>query len=62
MFYKLAIVALVSLSCQLYGKVDESCLPQMDQVYGQDFGKKVNLKQKEASKMLYNIKTKNFVL
>jgi endonuclease/exonuclease/phosphatase family metal-dependent hydrolase len=48
MFYKLPIVVLVSLSCQLYGKVDESCLPHMDQVYGQDFGKKVNLKQKES--------------
>jgi mRNA deadenylase 3'-5' endonuclease subunit Ccr4 len=48
MFYKLAIVTLLGLSCQLYGKVDESCLPQMDAVYSQDFGKKINLKQKES--------------
>lgn len=48
MFYKLAIVTLLGLSCQLYGKVDESCLPQMDVVYSHDFGKKVNLKQKES--------------
>ncbi len=48
MFYKLAIATLLGLSCQLYGKVDESCLPQMDAVYSQDFGKKINLKQKES--------------
>lgn len=48
MFYKLVIFALMGLLCQLYGKVDESCLPQMDAVYSQDFGKKINLKQKES--------------
>jgi len=48
MFYKLAILTLMSLTCQLYGKVDESCLPQMDTVYNQNIGKKVNTKQKES--------------
>lgn len=48
MFYKFVVVALMSMSFQLHGKVEESCLPQMDVVYTQDFGKKINSKQKES--------------
>lgn len=48
MLYKLAAIAFLSISFQLLGKVDESCLPQMDMIYSQDFGKKVNTRQKES--------------
>jgi hypothetical protein len=49
--YKLTIV-LVGLSCQLSGKVDKFCIPQMDAVYNKDFGK--NLPAREVSFIILN--------
>lgn len=48
MSYKMAIFLLISISFQLHGKVHKSCLPEMDKIYEEDFGKKVNAKQKES--------------
>lgn len=65
--------ALTVFSIHLFGKVDDSILPQMDTIYVQDFGKKINSKQKELVQyanqhqheklrvmtynMLYNVKS-----
>ncbi len=46
--YRLAIISLMVVSFQLYGKIDDSCLPEMDMIYTYDFGKKINTKQKES--------------
>jgi endonuclease/exonuclease/phosphatase family metal-dependent hydrolase len=48
MLNKLVTVGLVSLSLQLSGAINDSCLSQMEGIYLQDFGKKVNSKQKES--------------
>ncbi len=40
--------ALVSISLPLFGSIDESVLPLIDVIYIQDFGKKVNEKQRES--------------
>lgn len=43
----LAALALIGASTQACATVEESILPSMDNVYTQDFGKKINKKQKE---------------
>lgn len=48
MFCKLATIALMSLSFQLSGKIDDSCLLQMEEIYFQDVSKKINSRQKES--------------
>jgi endonuclease/exonuclease/phosphatase family metal-dependent hydrolase len=48
MLCKVASIALIGLSFQLSGKIDDSCLSEMGEVYVQDFGKKVNSRQKES--------------
>lgn len=46
--YKSAVAVLLGVMIQLYGHVDKSCLDQMGIIYTQDFGKKVNSRQKES--------------
>jgi endonuclease/exonuclease/phosphatase family metal-dependent hydrolase len=48
MLYRLAVLAVFSLSFPLYGEVTDSCLPQMNAIYAQDFGKKINNRQRES--------------
>lgn len=73
MKYWLVIITLISISCQLFGKVEESIIQQMDIIYTYDFDRKINKKQKEHMQyatqyqnqklrvmtynMLYNIKS-----
>jgi endonuclease/exonuclease/phosphatase family metal-dependent hydrolase len=49
-------VALLTSSFQTFATIEESILPSMDNIYNQDFGHKVNTKQKEL--MLHAIQKK----
>lgn len=40
-------LALIGISFQASATVDESIIPSMDNIYNQDFGNKINIKQKE---------------